>query len=147
MEHYQLLKIAHSLPAILLLLLGVLAHVLMLWKAARSGDAALLQRKLRRTRLISLPLLGLLALSLPVSGWWLANLAGLPLSQTWLLASSLLFAVLALFGLLLAGRLGAWQALGDAPAPTRLLRFTGAYAGLLVILLLAIMALMGAKPA
>lgn len=146
MEHYSLLKVAHSLPAILLLL-GVLAHVFMLGKAARSGDAALLQHKLRRTRLISLPLLGLLALSLPVSGWWLVNLAGLPLSQTWLLGSSVLFAVLALVGLLLAGRLNAWQALGDAPAPARLLRLTGAYAGMVLLLVLAIMGLMGAKPA
>ena len=73
MDNYLLLKIAHSLPG-LLLLLGLLAHVFMLWKAARGGDAAVLQRKLRRTRLISLPLLGFLALSLPVSGWALVNL-------------------------------------------------------------------------
>ena len=51
--------------------------------------------------LISLPVFGLLALSLPVSGWWLVNLAGFPLGQTWLLASSVLFGVLVLIGLLL----------------------------------------------
>ncbi|MBS7691202.1 DUF2269 family protein [Pseudomonas lalucatii] len=146
MEPYQLLKIAHGLPAILLLL-GVLAHVLMLWKAARGGDAALLQRKLARTRLISLPLLGLLALSLPLSGWWLVDLAGWPLSQTWLLASSLLFGLLLLCGLLLGGRLKAWQALGEAPASSGLLRVTAAYAGLSLLLLLVILGLMGAKPA
>ncbi len=146
MEHYQLLKIAHSAPGILLLL-GVLAHVFMLWKAARVGDAAVLQRKLRRTRLISLPVLGLLALSLPVSGWWLVNLAGFPLGLTWLLASSVLFGVLVLVGLLLNGRLAAWQALGDSPAPANLLRLCAVYAGLLVLLLLVIMGLMGAKPA
>lgn len=146
MEHYQLLKIAHSLPGILLLL-GLLAHVVMLWKAWRSGDAAVLQRKLRRTRLLSLPLLGLLALSLPVSGWWLVNLAAFSLGQTWLLASSALFGVLAVVFLLLAARLSAWQALGDTPAPARLLRFTAAYAGLLLLLIVLIMGLMGAKPA
>jgi len=146
MEHYQLLKIIHSAPGILLLL-GVLAHAFMLWKAWRGGDAAVLQRKLRRTRLISLPVLGLLALSLPVSGWWLVDLAGWPLGQTWLLLGSILFALLMLFGLLLAGRLSAWQALGDTPAEPRLLRFAAAYAGLIVLLLLVIMALMGAKPA
>ncbi|WP_339462452.1 DUF2269 family protein [Pseudomonas sp. EA_105y_Pfl2_R69] len=145
MEHYQLLKIAHSAPGILLLL-GVLAHVFMLWKAARVGDAAVLQRKLKRTRLISLPVLGLLALSLPVSGWWLVNLAGFPLGLTWLLASSVLFGVLVLVGLLLNGRLAAWQALGDSPAPANLLRLCAVYAGLLVLLLLVIMGLMGAKP-
>jgi uncharacterized membrane protein len=145
-EHYQLLKIAHSLPGILLLL-GLIAHVVMLWKAWRGGDAAVLQRKLRRTRLISLPLLGLLALSLPVSGWWLVNLAAWPLGQTWLLASSALFGVLAVLLLLLAARLSAWQALGDTPAPARLLRYTAAYAGLILLLVLVIMGLMGAKPA
>jgi uncharacterized membrane protein len=146
MEHYQLLKLAHSLPGILLLL-GVLAHVLMLWKAARGGDAQVLQRKLRRTRSISLPLLGLLALSLPVSGWWLVDLAGWPLGQIWLLASSLLFALLVIGGLLLSGRLRAWQALGETPAPPRLLRFTVCYAGLILLVLLLILGLMGAKPA
>lgn len=146
MDHYLLLRIAHSLPAILLLL-GVLAHVFMLWKARRGGDAAILQRKLRRTRMISLPLLGLLALSLPVSGWGLVDVVGWPLGQTWLLLGSILFALMMLFGLLLAGRLAAWQALGETPASSRLLGFTAVYAGLIVLLLLVIMGLMGAKPA
>lgn len=146
MEHYQLLKIAHSAPGILVLL-GVLAHIFMLWKAARGSDAAVLQRKLQRTRLISLPVLGLLALSLPVSGWWLVDLAGFPLGQTWLLASSVLFGVLVLIGLLLNGRLAAWQALAGSSAPASLLRFCAIYAGLIVLLLLVIMGLMGAKPA
>jgi uncharacterized membrane protein len=146
MEHYPLLKMLHMLPGIVLLL-GVLAHLFMLWKASRNGDAAILQRKLKRTRLISLPVLGLLALSLPVTGWWLVDLAGLPLSQTWLLASSVLFAVMVLFGLLLNGRLAAWQALGDTPAPVNLKRLAAVYAVLIIVLLLVIMGLMGAKPA
>lgn len=146
MEHYPLLKMLHMLPGIVLLL-GVLAHVFMLWKASRSGDAAILQRKLKRTRLISLPVLGLLALSLPVTGWWLVDLAGLPLSQTWLLASSVLFGVLVVFGLLLNGRLAAWQALGEGSAPANLKRLAAVYAVLIVVLLLVIMGLMGAKPA
>jgi uncharacterized membrane protein len=146
MEHYSLLKMLHMWPGIVLLL-GVLAHLFMLWKASRSGDVAILQRKLKRTRLISLPVLGLLALSLPVTGWWLVDLAGLPLSQTWLLASSVLFAVMVLFGLLLNGRLVAWQALGDTPAPANLKRLAAVYAVLIIVLLLVIMGLMGAKPA
>jgi uncharacterized membrane protein len=146
MDPYLLLRIAHSLPAILLLL-GVLAHAFMLWKAWRGGDAAILQRKLRRTRMISLPLLGLLALSLPVSGWGLVDMVGWPLGQTWLLLGSILFALMMLCGLLLAGRLAAWQAQGETPASSRLLGFTAAYAGLIVLLLLVIMGLMGAKPA
>ncbi|HLD68541.1 MAG TPA: DUF2269 family protein [Pseudomonas sp.] len=146
MEHYLLLKIAHSLPAVLLLL-GLLAHAFMLWKARRGGVPGVLAGKLRRTRLISLPVLGLLALTLPVSGWWLMHLAGWPLGQTWLLLSSLLFALLVVLGLLLAGRLAAWEALGDSPAPQRLLAFVLAYAGLILLLLLVIFGLMGAKPA
>ena len=57
-----------------------------------------------------------------------------------------LFGVLVLFGLLLNGRLAAWQVLGDSPAPIKLLRFCALYAGLIVLLLLVIMGLMGAKP-
>lgn len=146
MEHYPLLKMLHMLPGILLLV-GVPVHLFMLWKASRSGDNAVLQRKLKRTRLISLPVLGLLALSLPVTGWLLVDLVGWPLSQTWLLLSSVLFAVLMLIGLLLAGRLGVWQALNGAPAPKRLLGFCATYAGLIMLLLLVIMGLMGAKSA
>lgn len=146
MDNYLLLKITHSLPG-LLLLLGLLAHIFMLWKANRGGDAAVLQRKLRRTRLISLPLLGVLALSLPLSGWALVNQVGWSLGQAWLLASSVLFVGVLLFGLLLAGRLAAWQALAGSPAPASLLRFSAAYAGLIVLLLLVIMGLMGAKSA
>ncbi|MNY15373.1 hypothetical protein D3C86_1485820 [compost metagenome] len=89
----------------------------------------------------------MLALSLPVSGWGLVDMVGWPLGQTWLLLGSILFALMMLFGLLLAGRLAAWQALGEAPASSRLLGFTAAYAGLIVLLLLVIMGLMGAKPA
>lgn len=146
MEHYPLLKMLHMLPGILLLV-GVPVHLFMLWKASRGADAAVLQRKLKRTRLISLPVLGLLALSLPVTGWLLVDLIGWPLSQTWLLLSSVLFGVLVLIGLLLNGRLAAWQALGDSPAPAKLLRFCAVYAVLILLLLLVIMGLMGAKPA
>ena len=145
MDNYLLLKIAHSLPAILVLL-GLLAHLFMLWKAHRNGDVAVLQRTLRNTRRFSLPALGLLTLSLPFSGWWLAHLGGFPLGQAWLLGSSLLFVLLVLCGLLLGGRLAAWQALGAAAAPRGLRRLSAVYALLCVMLLLAIMALMGARP-
>ena len=58
MEHYLLIRVLHALPGILLLL-GVLAHAFMLWKAWRGGDKAVLQRKLQRTRTISLPVFAL----------------------------------------------------------------------------------------
>ena len=88
-----------------------------------------------------------LALSLPLSGYWLVDTAGWPLGQTWLLLGSILYGVMMLIGLLLAGRLAAWRALGDAPAPTALKRLCLIYAGLILVFLIAIMALMGAKPA
>ncbi|OEC33684.1 Uncharacterized membrane protein [Pseudomonas cuatrocienegasensis] len=145
MEHYPLLKMLHSIPAILLLV-GILVHIFMLWKAARGGDAALLTRKLQRTRSISLPVLAVFALSLPLTGWWMVSLVGLPLSQTWLLVSSLLFVVLVPLTLLLAGRLAAWQAAGASVAAS-VPRLSAVYAGLIVVLVLVIMGLMGAKPA
>ncbi|WP_313089028.1 DUF2269 family protein [Pseudomonas sp.] len=146
MEHYQLLNITHAVLAILLTL-GLIAHIAMLWKAWRRADPAVLQQKLRRTRLMSLPLLAVLGLLLPVTGGWLAHLAGLPLGQLWLLASSFLFLVLVPLTLLLGGRLGAWQALGERPAPVALPRLALVYAGLILLILVAIMGLMGAKPA
>ena len=147
MEHYQLLKYAHLLPAVLILA-GFIAHVVMLWKAHRGGDAAVLARKLRVTRCYSMPAIGLVTLSLPVSGWWLVHTLGLPLGASWLLYGAVLFAVLVALGLLLHGRLGAWQAaLATGAVPTRLLQFVSAYAVLMLVVLLAIFALMGAKPA
>ena len=124
----------------------MLAHAFMLWKAWRGGDKAVLQRKLQRTRTISLPVFAVLALSLPVTGWWMVNLVGWPLSQLWLLLGSSLFAVLMIVGLLLFGRLGAWQAQTDGAVPAKSLRFVVAYAALIVVLLVVIMAVMGAKP-
>lgn len=145
MEHYQLLNIVHAALAILLTL-GLIAHIVMLWKAWRRADPAVLQQKLRRTRLMSLPLFAVLALLLPFTGWWLVHLAELPLGQLWLLASSVLFLILVPLGLLLGGRLRAWQGLGDTPAPARLPRFALFYAAFILLILLAIMGLMGAKP-
>jgi uncharacterized membrane protein len=145
MEHYLSIRIVHAATAILLVL-GVIVHLLMLWKAARGTQPGVLQRKLERTRRMSLPLLAVIGLSLPLTGWWLVSLAGFPPGQLWLLASSLLFLTLIPLTLLLAGRLGAWQASGDAPAPARAPRFALLYAGLILLVLIASMGLMGAKP-
>lgn len=145
MEHYQLLNITHAALAILLTL-GLIAHIVMLWKAWRRADPAVLQQKLRRTRLMSLPLLAVMALLLPVTGWWLAHLAGFPLGQLWLMASSILFLVLVPLALLVNARLRAWQGLGETPAPASMPRFALVYAGLIVLILMAISGLMGAKP-
>ncbi|MGG6258836.1 DUF2269 family protein [Stutzerimonas stutzeri] len=141
MEHYLTLRIVHGATAVLLLL-GVIVHLIMLWKAGRGSDEAVLQRKLQRTRRLSLPLLAVIGLSLPLSGWWMTHLAGWPLGQLWLLASSVLFVVLVALVPLLAGRLAAWQAPGNATAA----RNAGIYGVLVLLVLIAITALMGAKP-
>ncbi|MBH3353068.1 DUF2269 domain-containing protein [Pseudomonas stutzeri] len=141
MEHYLTLRIVHGATAVLLLL-GVIVHLLMLWKAARGGGQAVLQRKLQRTRRLSLPLLAVIGLSLPLTGWWMTHLAGWPLGQLWLLASSVLFVVLVALVPLLAGRLAAWQAPGNATAA----RNAGIYGVLVLLVLIAITALMGTKP-
>lgn len=145
MEHYLSIRIVHAATAILLVL-GVLVHLLMLWKAARRAEPGVLQRKLDRTRRLSLPLLALLGLSLPLTGWWLVSLAGYAPGQLWLIASSLLVVALIPLTLLLAGRLGAWQGGDNAPASMRAPRFALLYAGLILLVLIASMGLMGAKP-
>ena len=146
MEHYQLLKYTHLIPAVLILA-GFIAHSFMLWKANRSGDKAVLTRKLRVTRLYSMPAIGLVTLSLPLSGWWLVHTVGLSLGASWLLYGAGLFGILIILGMLLHGRLNAWQAaLATDAVPARLLQFVVAYAALMLVVLLAIFALMGAKP-
>ena len=72
MENYLLLRIGHSVPAVLLLL-GVLAHIIIVWRAT-TKEPSVLAQKLRRTRNISLPAFALLAVSLPISGWWMTHL-------------------------------------------------------------------------
>ncbi|MFB8830168.1 DUF2269 family protein [Azotobacter sp. CWF10] len=47
---------------------------------------------------------------MPVSGWWLAHLAGWPLGQLWLLGSSLLLLPGAICGLWLAARVAGRRA-------------------------------------
>jgi len=145
MEHYLLLKIVHAASSVLLLL-GLLAHIFMIWKARRGGDAAVLTRKLRNTRRFSSPALGLVALSLPATGWWLVHLAGWPLGQLWLLISAVLLLPLLVCWLLLDGRLRAWIAAGEQVSP-RTPRLALLYVVLMLAILLAIFALMGAKPA
>ena len=85
MDSYLVLRISHSVPAVLLLL-GVLAHIIIVWRAKGKGSAVLAE-KLRRTRVISLPIFTALAATLPITGWWLSHLSGRPLSQKWLMIS------------------------------------------------------------
>ncbi len=91
-----MLRISHSVPAVLLLL-GVLAHIIIVWRAKGKGSAVLAE-KLCRTRVISLPIFTVLAATLPITGWWLSHLSGRPLSQKWLMISIALLPLLFIFG-------------------------------------------------
>lgn len=146
MESYLVLRISHSLPAVLLLL-GVLAHIIIVWRAT-AKEPGVLAQKLRRTRNISLPIFALLAVSLPVSGWWMTHLSGLPLSQKWLMISIALLPLVFIFGGLLYGNLGRWQIqlAQQQSASTGQKSFALLWAVLLLLVLLATSALMGAKP-
>ena len=138
---YLTLKIVHSAAGVLLLL-GVIAHLLMLVKASKQPDPLLLARKLNNTRRFSVPALALVGVSLPVTGWWLVHTVGWPLSQLWLLLSAVLMAVLIILAAVLAARLNSW-AQGNISAA----KHSGYCALAIVIVLIAIFALMGAKPA
>lgn len=146
MESYLALRISHGVPAVLLML-GVLAHIIIVWRAKGKGSAVL-QEKLRRTRMISLPLLAVLAVSLPITGWWMTHLSGLPLSQKWLMISIALLPALFIFGGLLYGNLSRWQTqlANQQNASGRQQVFAMLWAVLVFIVLLATSALMGAKP-
>jgi len=143
---YLAIRISHGLPAVLLLL-GLLVHVLIVWRARNKG-AEVLQKKLQRTQHISLPLFALLALSLPISGWWMAHLAGIPLSQKWLMLSIILLPLIFVFWGLLYNNLARWQHLlaTKKTASNKQQIFALIWAIAAFVLVLAISAIMGAKP-
>lgn len=146
MEHYLTVRILHGAAAVLLML-GLAVHIFMLWRS-RSADSEVLARKLSRTRKLSLPLFALMWLSIPVSGWWLTHWAAIPLDQRWLLISIALLPAFVPFALLLQGNLGHWQRLASAKqqASGKHQAFALLWALVLLLLLLAISGLMGAKP-
>lgn len=146
MDSYLVLRISHSVPAVLLIL-GVLAHLIIVWRAKGKGPVMLAQ-KLRRTCMISLPVFTVLAATLPITGWWLSHLSGRPLSQKWLMISIALMPVLFIFGGLLYGNLSRWQTqlATQQNASGRQQAFAVIWAVLLLLVLLGISALMGAKP-
>lgn len=146
MEYYLTVRILHGAAAVLLML-GLLVHGVMLWRARNTG-AEMLHNKLRRTRLISLPVFALLWLSLPVSGWWLTHWAAIPLDQKWLLISILLLPLYVVFGFLLNGNLGRWQrqTAEKRTASGKQQVFALIWLLMLLVLLLATSGLMGAKP-
>ncbi len=146
MESYLTLRIAHSVPAVLLML-GLLAHIVIVWRA-KGKEPAVLQQKLQRTRVISLPLFALLAVSMPITGWWMTHITGLPLSQKWLMISIALLPLIFIFGGFLYGNLSRWQLqlANKQKTSGRRQVFALLWAVLILLVLLATSALMGAKP-
>ena len=146
MDNYLVLRIGHSVPAVLLML-GLIAHIVIVWRA-KGKEPAVLAQKLHRTRVISLPTFAVLALTLPISGWWMAHLAGWPLSQKWLMISIALLPLIFVFGGFLYSNLSRWQLQlankQNASASDQV--FALLWAVLVLLLLLGTSALMGAKP-
>ena len=146
MDNYLALRIGHSVPAVLLML-GLIAHIVIVWRA-KGKEPAVLAQKLHRTRVISLPVFAVLALTLPISGWWMAHLAGWPLSQKWLMISIALLPLIFVFGGFLYSNLSRWQIqlANKQSASSSDQVFALLWAVLVLLLLLGTSALMGAKP-
>ncbi|SEM82590.1 Uncharacterized membrane protein [Pseudomonas sp. ok272] len=134
------LKMAHRV-ATMLLLVGALALAVWVWRTARGGDASAPARTLQRPWVFVWLVVGLALLSLPFTGWGMVHRVGWPLGQTWLLASSVLYAVgsLAVFWLLV--RLNKLRKAAGGGGT-----FTFALALVSLACFIAIAGLMGAKP-
>lgn len=145
MSSYLLIRIAHSLPAVLLVV-GVLVHIIMVWRAGRK-EPEVLSKKLQRTYKLSLPLFVVVTLSLPISGWWLVHLSGMPMSLFWLQLSIMLLPLVFIFFGLLRFSLGRWQQRLTAKQPAQKQAVISLVLGSgCLFTLIAISALMGAKP-
>lgn len=152
MTSYLAIRISHSLPAVLLML-GIIAHIITIRRAGNKGHERL-QLKLQRTHRITLPLFTLVALSLPISGWWLVHLSGMPMSLFWLQLSIILLPLIFVcFGLLHLS-LGKWlqnlaaqKQEGEKVQAKKTPQWLSlAWAVICLIVLLVISALMGVKP-
>jgi uncharacterized membrane protein len=104
MDPITALKTLH-IAALALFLLCALGLAVWLIKGRRAGSITNHTRLLLPPRLFAWLLMGLCLLIMPISGWWLAHLLGLPLGQTWVLASSVLYTLGALSWLWLVARL------------------------------------------
>jgi len=141
MEHFTALKILHVVATVLFLLSGlVLAGWLI--KGRRAGDLTIQNRVVLRPWLFVWILMAVCLLVLPVSGWYLVHAVGWPLSQTWLLAASMLYIFGSLSWVWLVVRLNRLR----RPVIVGNPRFTLALAIFSALCFIAIAGLMGAKP-
>ncbi|MBK5353585.1 DUF2269 domain-containing protein [Pseudomonas sp. TH41] len=141
METLTALKMAHMVATVLLLV-SALGLAIWVWRTRRNGDPTAHARTLQRPRVFIWLLMGLALLSMPFTGWWMVNLVGWPLGQTWLLASSVLYTVAALGWFWLLVRL---NKLRKVPAAGNG-KFTFVLALFSFVCFIAIAGLMGAKP-
>lgn len=141
MEHFTALKTLHVVATVLFLLSGL---VLAGWviKGRHSGDLTIQNRVVLRPWLFVWILMAVCLLVLPVSGWYLVHAAGWPLSQTWLLAASVLYIFGSLSWVWLVARLNRLR----RPVIVGNPRFTLALAIFSAVCFIAIAGLMGAKP-
>ncbi|GAB3376864.1 DUF2269 family protein [Azotobacter armeniacus] len=102
MENFLLFRVLHGVAGVLLFV-AFFALTGFCWRSRRVAAEGVPLRPSRWPALCA-GLLLLCLVGLPVSGWWLAHLAGWPLGQRWLLGSSLLFLPGASCGLWLAAR-------------------------------------------
>jgi uncharacterized membrane protein len=141
MEHFTAIKTLHVVMTVLFLLsaIGLAGWVI---KGRRAGDLTVQNRLLQRPWVFVWVLMGLCLLLMPISGWWLVHYAGWPLSQTWLLAGSVLYCLTTLSWAWLLIRLNRLRAAVSPGSP----RFTLALAIFSAVCFIAIAGLMGAKP-
>ncbi|AMB84121.1 hypothetical protein AWM79_01895 [Pseudomonas agarici] len=141
METFMALKLLHSVVTVLLLG-SALFVAIGLWRGRRTGDATILGRQLRMPWVLAWGLMALCLVVQPISGWWLVHLGGIPLSQAWLLGSSVLYTVGCLAWAWLVVRLNRLRR-GEVGVNAT---FTLALAIFSALCFVAIAALMGAKP-
>lgn len=140
METLTALKMAHT-AATAIMFACALGLGIWVWQTRRSGDATAAQRTLQGPRLFAWLFMGIALLSMPFTGWWMVHLVGWPLGQTWLLASSVLYAVAALGWFWLLVRLNKLRKASGGSG-----KFTFALALISFVCFVAIAGLMGAKP-
>jgi len=148
METLSLLKMLHGIATALLL--GSVAAVLFqTWRGWRAGNKSAFAQTLQRPWLYAWVVMGLSVASFPFTGWWMMHTVGWPLGQAWLLGGSVLY-VVGVFGfLLLLRRTIRWRQAAAAYNQVQVVRqrkLATVFAGVSLVVLVAILVLMLAKP-
>lgn len=148
METLSLLKMLHGIATALLL--GSVAAVLFqTWRGWRAGDKSAFAKTLQRPWLYAWILMGVCVASFPFTGWWMMHTVGWPLGQAWLLGASVLYVVGVAGFLLLVRRTIRWRQAAAAYNQVQVVKqrkFSVVFAAVSLVVLVAILALMLAKP-